>query len=82
MWIFDPSKLREVRKAKGWSLKEAESAIGTSLQLISLWELGKKTPSTRSLVRMCNVYGVVPAYFFSHDVPSSIEQDVIGEQAA
>lgn len=67
MWKFNPDKLRELRQARGWTLKDAEKAIGTSSQLISLWELGKRIPSTTSLAKLCNVFNAVPGYFFIFD---------------
>ncbi len=80
MWKFDYSKLREIRLSKGLTLREAETLIGTNFQLISLWEKGIRTPSTRYLLKLCDSYEVIPAYFFVRDVHSSNEQHKTSEK--
>ena len=82
MWKFDHVRLREVRKSKGLTLRQAEELIGTSYQLIAMWESGQSTPSTASIVKVCNAYKVVPGYFFIQDVHNDDEQPTGDEQAA
>ncbi|WP_300594346.1 helix-turn-helix transcriptional regulator, partial [Microbacterium sp.] len=52
------AKLREVRTAKGMSLRSLAQALGVSASLISQVEIGKTQPSVSTLFAMANHLGV------------------------
>lgn len=64
-WKFDIDRLISLRESKGFTQEEFASAIGTQKQHVSQWETEECMPSTRTLVKIANIFDVVPAYFFT-----------------
>lgn len=55
-------RLRELRKAKGLSMKELGKMFGLAESTISLYESGKRQPDTEIIKRFANFFGVSVDY--------------------
>lgn len=53
-----PKKLRQLRKAKGWSQGQLGKMIGADLQRISKYERGVMWPTMELMVRMAKVFNI------------------------
>lgn len=51
-------KIRDVRKAKGWTQKELATRLGMTVAQISRWEQDHVTPRTRNLEDLAKVFEV------------------------
>ena len=72
MWKFDRTRLIALRESQGLTQVEFARKIGGIYkQPISDWENGKITPSTKMLVRIANVFGIVPAFFYIREADST-----------
>lgn len=49
--------LRKWRKAKGWTLEKAAAAVGTSRQVWSDWERGRRRPDGRFMPKVRKLTG-------------------------
>lgn len=58
-------KLRQLRKARGRSLKQLSDEAGISIGFVSQIERGLSSPSVRTLVRLADVLGVSMGELFS-----------------
>lgn len=63
-WRFAAERLTALREANGESQEAFAAKIGTSKQHVSQWEARKLTPTTSTVVKICNVYGVPPSFFY------------------
>lgn len=52
------NRIRELRKAKGWSQEKAAKEIGCSWRAVQRWEKGTVTPQWGSVEAMAKAYGV------------------------
>jgi DNA-binding XRE family transcriptional regulator len=52
------SALQGWRLEKGWSQKEVAQALHTTNATVSGWERGKRSPSLRMVVMLCELYGL------------------------
>jgi len=59
--------LRELRKARGLSMKELGNYIGLSESTISLYETGKRQPDYATLNRLADYFGVTTDYLLGRD---------------
>lgn len=55
-------KLKELRKAKGISLKELGSIVGVAESTMSLYENGKRQPDYEILLKLAEFFGVTVDY--------------------
>lgn len=55
-------RLKELRLAKGMTLKEVATAIGISLQAVSNYEQGIREPSVDIIMKFCKLYDVTSDY--------------------
>lgn len=55
-------KLKELRKAKGISLKELGSIVGAAESTMSLYENGKRQPDYETLLKLAEYFGVTVDY--------------------
>lgn len=55
-------KLKELRKAKGISLKELGSIVGVAESTMSLYENGKRQPDYETLLKLAEFFGVTVDY--------------------
>ena len=60
---FDPSKLREARKATGLSQSQLAHKVGAHFTSVSDWERGVNQPSARHLASLADALAV-PMEFF------------------
>jgi transcriptional regulator with XRE-family HTH domain len=67
-------KLRQLRKARGRSLKELSDEAGISTSFVSQIERGLSSPSVRTLVRLADVLGVSMGELFN-----GLDQELDGE---
>jgi len=65
IWTFNPERLTALRESKGMTQEQFAKSLNRIKQQISMWETGKHDPAIASLVDICNVYGVIPGYFFT-----------------
>ncbi len=70
------TRLRELRKARGWNQTYVAKALGTTAQTISRLETNVMTVSTDWLVKFADLFGVSPSELISE--PGSDSVDVIG----
>lgn len=49
--------LRKWRKTKGWTLEQAASAVGTSRQVWSDWERGRRRPDRKFMPKVRDLTG-------------------------
>lgn len=52
------SRIRDLRKAKGWSQEKAANEIGCSWRAVQRWERGAVTPQWGSVEAMARAFGV------------------------
>lgn len=61
-------RIRRARVLKGLSLQQVADALGDiTKQALSKYEKGKDTPNSTRLIRLAEVFGVEPEYFFRND---------------
>ncbi|MCH8543883.1 MAG: XRE family transcriptional regulator [Alcanivorax sp.] len=61
-------RIRRARVLKGLSLQEVADELGDiTKQALSKYEKGKDTPNSTRLIRLAEVFGVEPEYFFRSD---------------
>ncbi|MDF2549694.1 MAG: hypothetical protein K0S07_761 [Chlamydiales bacterium] len=53
-----PTKIKQLRKNKGWSQQELAEKIGTDARQISRYETGKITPSIDVVIRIAKIFEV------------------------
>ena len=63
-WIFNRDRLPALRESKGLTQDAFAEQIGTSKQHVSRWATGDLVPSTATIVKISNKFGVSPSYFF------------------
>lgn len=61
------TKLRELRKAERFTLKEVADKISMSLQVLSYYEKGERDPSLEVLCKLADFYGVSVDYILCRD---------------
>jgi transcriptional regulator with XRE-family HTH domain len=81
-------ELRRVRKQRGWTRRELQNHLGTtvSLQTLATYELGTRQCSVVRLVELCLAMDVLPHdvlarvhdRVFSHERPGQIRVDLAG----
>ena len=52
------SRIRELRKAKGWSQEKAAQEVGCSWRAMQRWEKGTVTPQWGSVESLAKAFGV------------------------
>lgn len=69
-------RIRRARILKGLSLQQVADALGDiTKQALSKYEQGKDTPNSTRLIRLAEVFGVEPEYFFRTDTVDLGEVD-------
>jgi len=56
--MTDDSKLKQVRKSKGFTLKDVEHSTGVNTGTLSRYERGEQEPRVGRLRSLANFYGV------------------------
>jgi putative transcriptional regulator len=57
-------ELKEIRKNKGLKQYEVAKMLGVTKDYISMLERGKRTPSSRLIRKMAEIYNVPPEQIF------------------
>ncbi|BAS28060.1 helix-turn-helix domain-containing protein [Limnochorda pilosa] len=70
-----PTRLRQLREAKGMTQQDLGALIGVTKNSISSYERGVRTPEFHLLLRMADVFGVSTDYLLGHT-----ERDVSPDQ--
>ena len=52
------SRFKEAREKAGLSQKQAASMLDVSIQAVSYWENGSRSPSIDKILQMCDMYNV------------------------
>lgn len=68
-------RIRELRKARGYSQVELAEKIGVSKQAISNWENDNIQPSIEMLIRLADVFGVTTDYLLGREKLCRIDVD-------
>jgi transcriptional regulator with XRE-family HTH domain len=56
-------RIREARKAKGWSQHTLAKFFGIGNGVISLWESGRAIPDAAKIQRLASILGRDPTWF-------------------
>ncbi len=64
--------MKAERVRKGLTLREVGGLLNCSEQLVSRWERGKTTPSTRYLMELANLYQAEPEYLLEDCEPAQV----------
>ena len=65
MWSFDADRIRILRELKGLTHDGFAKKLGCAPALVRAWEGAQRFPSMPSLLKICNVFSVLPASFFT-----------------
>lgn len=72
------SRIRELRKAKGWSQEKAAQEVGCSWRAMQRWEKGAVTPQWGSVESLARAFGVTTDQIMGTvDVEGGVEPDSI-----
>ena len=52
------NRLRDLRRARGWTQETLADMLGVSRQVVSRWEAGMASPDTDKLMAMSDLYGM------------------------
>ena len=74
------NRLRQLRKAKGYSQKELGRKIGASLQSISKWETDYTEPSIGDIKRLCEILWCTSDYLLGRTDINDYKIELSGEQ--
>lgn len=61
MDIFS-KRLKELRTAKGLTLKDAAVSVGLTLMAYAHYEYGDRQPTIETIIKLCDFYGVSADY--------------------
>lgn len=64
---FRGNKIREARKARGWTQQQLATRAGCHAPLISVWETGATTPELSSVVKLAGALKKTLGYFYESD---------------
>ena len=72
---FLPQKLKKKRKEKGLTQEKLAELVGVHPVSYARWESGDRQPKGKYLIKLSEVLGVPPSYFFEPETeePSSIQ---------
>lgn len=62
--MFDKNQIKKLREGNELTQLEFARRIGTSRQLVGLWESGDVKPGTDYIVKMSKSFKVPVSYFF------------------
>ena len=68
MFQFEPSKLREIMKARGWTVEHTANIAGLTRTSLQNMMSGRHIPTVKTLLALCNASETQPGYFFVHRV--------------
>ena len=66
MWKYDENRMIALRESRGFTQTQFAHKLGNKhKQVVSAWEKRNVLPSISTLVAISNIFGIVPAYFFT-----------------
>lgn len=70
------TKLKRLRRAAGYTQSQAAKLLGISASAIGMYEQGRREPDLETTQKICNLYGVSPAFLVNEDsdAPSEISE--------
>lgn len=70
------TKLKRLRRAAGYTQSQAAKLLGISASAIGMYEQGRREPDLETTQKICNLYGVSPAFLVNEDTdaPSEISE--------
>jgi len=68
MFQFEPSKLREIMKARGWTVEHTANIAGLTRTSLQNMMSGRHIPTVKTLLALCNASDTQPGYFFAQVV--------------
>lgn len=68
------NRIRELRKAKGLTMKELGARFGLAESTVSLYERGKHEPDLETLRNLSAFFSVTVDYLLGHESPDQIEK--------
>lgn len=60
--MFEAQRLRELREERGWSQEDLGREIGVTGAAVGMWEQGRRSPDSATLVRLATRFGVTTDY--------------------
>lgn len=73
-------RLRELRKAKGMSMKELGKVLGCAESTISQYENGKREPSFETMLRAAEFFGVTVGYLLGNENPPAEKAEGVSDE--
>jgi DNA-binding XRE family transcriptional regulator len=64
-WMFNRDRLPALREARGLTQEQFAEKLDTSKQHVSRWETGDLVPTTSTIIKIANIFGIAPSYFFT-----------------
>jgi transcriptional regulator with XRE-family HTH domain len=61
------SKLKDLRKEKGWTIEDLAKKLDVSVGIISEWERGIKEPRSSTRKKLCATYNITESSLFETD---------------
>ena len=58
------NRIKELREAGGLTQKEFSRKIGVSVQSVSAWEIGLRTPNATQRRKLCGIFGISESELF------------------
>ena len=78
---MDAAQLRNVRRERGWSQREAAARLGVSQAYLSMLESGKRSPAPLAR-RLMHVYGLPPTILPVREVREKVTADFLARELA
>jgi len=76
---FRPKKLVELRRKKGLTQEALAELLGVTRVTVARWETGRLIPGTSSILKLSEIFGVPPSYFFESEKSRKGELEYLGE---
>lgn len=76
-------RIKEMRKAHGWTTKELGDRIGVSQAAVSNWENGLRSPKMSQLVKLSRILGCTPndlLGFETEEKPAESVRDIVARR--
>ena len=70
------NRIRELRKAHGWTMKQLGAMIGVAESTVSLYETGKREPDNETIMKLADLMGVSLDYLMGREEQETDKDDV------
>lgn len=75
-------RVKALRKEKHWNRNQLGDKLGVSGSAISMWEVDKRTPSTKMMEAMCDLFDVQYDYLVGKSEYRHAEDEILDRIAA